>query len=158
MLLIDESFFVRNIILSIVVFFSIVAPFVLCEKTMAKDYHNQLLMENRPADWKPPFPDKEFSFSRFKTSSDFNDYLEYRFPVGTPSAAIEKIMVEYGGARKRIVTEDFYQKENPIVIKYYKWTWQGIVDRLFFSPNKEAFAVFYFDNDLRLVKSYGDAP
>jgi hypothetical protein len=141
LLLIDESFFVRNIILSIVVFFSIVAPFVLCEKTMAKDYHNQLLMENRPADWKPPFPDKEFSFSRFKTSSDFNDYL-----------------VEYGGARKRIVTEDFYQKENPIVIKYYKWTWQGIVDRLFFSPNKEAFAVFYFDNDLRLVKSYGDAP
>jgi len=123
-----------------------------------KDYHNQLKMEDRPSDWQPPFPDEDFSFSRFENTTEFNDYLEYRFPVGTPRPEIERVLVRIGGAdsRMHLTPEMIDNKQHAVT--YNKWTWQRLLGRLMLSPNREAFVTVYYDRHSKLIKSFGEAP
>ncbi len=124
---------------------------------MAQNY-NQLKMEDRPVNWQPPFPDEEFSFNRFKTQSEFNDYLEYRFPVGTHKREIDLVLVRIGGADPRIIVNPEMLDNAQFAVKYSKRTWRDFFYALAFMPPTRSFANFYFDRDFKLIKSFAVSP
>lgn len=130
----------------------------LSNAVIAQNY-NQLKMEDRPVDWQSPFPDEEFSFNRFKTPSEFNDYLKYRFPVGTPRGEVDKILVRIGGADPRIYLTPEMIDNKRHAVSYDKWTWRGLLGKLFLSPNGiNAFVTVLYDRNSKLIKSVAVTP
>jgi len=124
---------------------------------MAQNY-NQLKMEDRPADWQPPFPDEKFSFSRFKNTTEFNNYLEYRFPIGTPKREVDLVLVRIGGADSRMILTPEMIDSKQHAVRYNKWTWQRLLGRLLLSPDGKAFVTVHYDRNSKLIKSFGVAP
>lgn len=141
-----------------IAFTLIIGILFLYEPQVEAQTYNALALEDRPVDYQPPFPDEEFSFSRFNTQSEFNEYLRYRFPIGTPKQEIDRILVGFGNGEAEIITNDYLEKQNLTLVRYSKYTWKDFLYSLAFMPQTSSFANFYFNNDDQLIKSFAVSP